>query len=59
VRALLDLMRENWAVVHDLPGPLTEALHQITLDLKILHPVRGDKELVRLANVELNKLRRG
>ena len=59
VRALLDLLRENMAAVQDTQVPFQKNLSMATVRLAILHPVHGDKELTRLVNVELDKLRRG
>ena len=57
--ALLYLLRENMPAVQAMPVSFHEQLHLVTGKLKLLHPVLGDKELIRLVNVELDKLRRG
>ena len=56
---MLDIMRENDAAVQTMSRPCQSLLHLATQVLKILDPVRGDKELVRLVAVELAKLSRG
>ena len=55
--ALLDLLRENMPAVQAMPAAFPQNLHLATVQLKLLHPVHGDKELIRSANVELDKLR--
>ena len=56
---MLDIMRENDAAVQAWPQRFHSVLCTATHNLKILNPVRGDKELVRLVAVELAKLSRG
>ena len=56
---MLDRMRDNEAAVQAFPQPCHAVLCTATHHLKILNPVRGDKELVRLVAVELAKLSRG
>jgi len=46
VRALLDLMRDNEAVVQDLSGRFQELLLAAGRRLKILDPKHGDEELI-------------
>ena len=56
VRALLDLMRENEAAVKDMSGRCQTVLRFASMNLKILDPEHGEKDLVKLVAAELAKL---
>ena len=59
VHAILDLLRENQAAVHEVPCMCQQVVFEASQYLKILDPKRGDKELVKAVAVELAKLSRG
>ena len=56
VRALLDLMRGNEAVVQDMHSICLSLLGDASVHLKILDPEHGDEELIELVAAELAKL---
>jgi len=56
VRALLDLMRENEATVHDLSGRCQGLLLEAARDLKILDPVHGEEGLIKVVAAALAQL---
>ena len=55
VRALLDFLRDNQAAVQEMSATVKMVLNQ-AINLKILDPVLGEKELARSVAVELVKL---
>ncbi|KAJ1483782.1 hypothetical protein T484DRAFT_1949274 [Baffinella frigidus] len=59
VRALLDLIRENRAQLQDIRCPCLHVLGEAARNLTILHPARGEKELIKSVVAELAKLSRG
>jgi len=56
---MLDWLRENEVAVHDSRLLYQVVLREASDHLKVLDPVRGEKELVRLVAVEAAKLSRG
>ena len=56
MRALLDLMRENRALVQDNLVPCQSLLQQASKNLQILDPELGEEELVKSVAAELAKL---
>ena len=56
MRALLDLMRDNEAEVQNMPEPCRFLLRTASAHLKIIHPERGQKELINLVAAALAKL---
>ena len=56
VRALLDLMRGNEAAVRDVSTQCESLLMDVSVHLKILDPVHGEKELINLVAAALAKL---
>jgi hypothetical protein len=59
VRALLDLLRENEAVVKTtLLLSCQILLHQASFDLKILNPEHGEEELIKSVAAERANLMR-
>jgi hypothetical protein len=57
VRALLDLVRQNKAAMQD-QFLRFECMMQIAIsDLKILHPERGEEELIKSLAAEVANLR--
>jgi hypothetical protein len=56
VRALLDLMRENRALVQDNLVPCQSLLQEASKHLQILDPELGEEELVKSVAAELAKL---
>jgi len=57
VRALLNLVRANMAVVQNLAGVFRKLMKDSSLYLKILQPEVGDQELIKSVAAELAKLR--
>jgi hypothetical protein len=55
VRTLLDLMRENQAALHDRLLECQHLLREASSRLTVLHPVRGEEELIKSVAVELVK----
>ena len=55
---MLDLMRVNRARVLDMAGLCRQVLEDASVDLKILDPELGEKELIKSWKVELARLRR-
>jgi len=58
VRAMLDWLCENEVAVHFSRGLYQAVLREASHHLKVLDPVRGEKELVRLVAVEAARLSR-
>lgn len=56
---MLNFLRENEGKVQDIIGACAGVLSEARHQLKVLDPVLGDKELVRLVAVEHAKLSRG
>jgi len=56
VRALLDLLRQNEAVVKTMPRFCQVVLQDASSHLKILDPEHGEEELVNSVAAELAKL---
>jgi len=56
VRALLDLVRENGALVEDNLVVCQNLLLQATFDLQILDPELGEEELVKSVAAELARV---
>ena len=56
MRALLDLMRENRALVQDNLVPCQSLLQEASKHLQILDPELGEEELVKSVAAELAKL---
>jgi len=57
VRALLDLLRENKAVVQDQLALFQTLLELASLQLKILDPGYGEEELIKSMATEVANLR--
>ena len=57
MRALLDLMREDEARVHDLAVGLALCLDSASQQLTILDPEVGEEELIQAVAAALAKLR--
>jgi len=53
VRVLLDLVRENEAAAPAVLRACQDVLRDASLCLEILHPGRGEKELIKLVAAEL------
>ena len=58
MRALLDLLRQNEAVVKTMPRFCQLVLQEASFHLKILNPEHGEEELVKSMAAELAKLMR-
>ena len=56
MRALLDLVRENGALVEDNLVVCQNLLLQATFDLQILDPELGEEELVKSVAAELARV---
>jgi len=56
---MLDFMRENQERMKFVGGLIKALLAGASMQLKILDPVRGEKELIRLVAVEAARLSRG
>jgi hypothetical protein len=56
VRALLDLMCENGALVQDTPVQCQGLLQQASKHLQILDPELGEEELIKSMAAELAKV---
>ena len=56
MRALLDLMRDNKAVVQDISDRCKDILFNASAYLKILDPEVGEEELIKSVAAELAKL---
>jgi len=59
VRALLDVMRENRAAMHDMHARCQLILSEASAHLTALDPELGEKELIESVAVELAQLLRG
>ena len=56
MRALLDLMRGNEAVVQEFSAECRYLLGEVSVHLNILDPEHGEEELIELVAAELAKL---
>ena len=56
MRALLDLLRDNEAVVKEVSAGCKEVLRKARVHLKILDPEHGEAELIKSVAVELAML---
>jgi hypothetical protein len=52
---MLDWLRENEVAVHDFRGLYHAVLREASRHLKVLDPVRGEKELVKLVAAKLSR----
>jgi len=59
VRALINCLHENQKIVQEGSTPCKSILVEACTRLKVLHPVRGEKALVKSVAVEVAKLSRG
>jgi hypothetical protein len=57
VRALLNLLRKNYATVQGRMAPTVRRLMHEGSKLKILHPIWGDEDLIKRWAAETVKLR--